>query len=740
MVRAFTSASLILLGAVAAASAQDRPQFHIDRAAQPPKIDGVLDDEVWQRPPLALGEWLSYNPNRGDRMSPEFRTEVRVAYDDRNLYFAFHCLDSEPDKIRTTVSRRDQAFSDDWVAISLDSANTGQTAYHLFSNPSGSQMDALNTTASGEQFDADVVWYSVGKMTTDGYVVEMQVPLQSLRFSSGDGVKMGILFFRKISRLGISYSFPTLPPGQWVFDRNARLEFDRLTQPRLVEALPSATYGINQLRDTATRWNPRDGKADLGMSGKFGITSNITLDGTINPDFSQVESDAFQVQVNQRFPVFFSEKRPFFMEGMGLFNIAGTGGDSNMRTAVHTRKIINPMWGTKVTGTAGKTTFGVLNALDESPGDGTDSDVGSLDLGPVLAGHDKLYTIARATYALKGANYVGAIATDTERGGRHNRVAGADMLLKPTSSQTINATVLVTQTGFESGERASGNAGQASYNYESRRFNTVNQFEHYDSGFQMDTAFYNRTGFTSGWSFSEVSFYPRNNTGFWLQRVHPYYFAKRGYDDIQRGSEAGLLTGVRFNTTRQGFFDIGRSSGHEAWTGQRFDTGRDFNVFGVIQAFRWLSVDAGFNIGPAIYYDQVNPFQGRSHGGILGATFQPSRHFTLDVNANFDRFDRDSTRERIYTVNIVNAKTTYQFNKHFLVRLLEQFDSSAHQLLTDLLGSYELVPGTVFHAGYGSLYEKNGTPSGFLVPDGAGQNYVLMNRGLFFKASYLHRF
>ncbi len=99
------------------------------------------------------------------------------------------------------------------------------------------------------------------------------------------------------------------------------------------------------------------------MNGKLGITSGITLDGTINPDFSQVESDAFQVQVNQRFPVFFSEKRPFFMEGMGLFNIAGTGGDGNMRTAVHTRKIVDPIFGSKVTGTIGKTTFGVLNVV-----------------------------------------------------------------------------------------------------------------------------------------------------------------------------------------------------------------------------------------------------------------------------------------------------------------------------------------------------------------------------------------
>src|SRR5262245_17428839 len=455
MRRALTIACLLGLGA-SGVSAQDRPEFRVERAAQPPKIDGVLDDDIWQQmPPMALGDWLSYNPNRGDKMAAELRTDIRIAYDDRNLYFAFQCFDNEPDKIRTNVSRRDTAFNDDWVAISLDSAATGQTAYHLFVNPSGSQMDALNTTASGEQFDADFVWYAVGKTTSDGYAVEIQLPLQTLRFASGDDVKMGILFFRKISRIGISYSWPSLPPGQWVFDRHARLRFDHLKQPRLVEALPSITYGVNQTRATVQRWDPLDGKPDVGLSGKFGITSSITLDGTINPDFSQVESDAFQVQVNQRFPIFFSEKRPFFMEGMGLFNVAGTGGDGNMRTAVHTRKIVNPLWGSKVTGTAGKTTFGVLNALDQSPPDEVDANV-AVDR-PI--GEDKFFTIARATYALRKADYVGAIATDTEHAGRSNRVVGGDLFLKPKAPVTVTATFLTTQTAGDGGE-SSGSAVQ----------------------------------------------------------------------------------------------------------------------------------------------------------------------------------------------------------------------------------------------------------------------------------------
>src|SRR6185436_12915062 len=163
-------ALILVLIVTTSLSAQDRLEVSAMRVTSRPRIDGVLDDEAWQQAPLPFVNWASYNPLRGDRMPAELKTEIRIAYDDRNLYFAFHCFDDEPSKIRTTLSRRDTAFNDDWVAMSLDSAGTGQAAYHLFVNPSGSQMDAINTSASGEQFDADVVWYSAARVTTDGYV------------------------------------------------------------------------------------------------------------------------------------------------------------------------------------------------------------------------------------------------------------------------------------------------------------------------------------------------------------------------------------------------------------------------------------------------------------------------------------------------------------------------------------------------------------------------------------------
>jgi hypothetical protein len=721
----------LAVSAAEALHAQDRPQLVTQRTTTPPVLDGVLDDAVWQGAPLTLGDWVSYSPIRGDRT--DIRTDVRLAYDDRYLYFAFHCIDSEPDRIRTNVSRRDTAFSDDWVALSLDSSGTGQSAYHLFVNPSGSQMDAINTSASGEQFEADLLWDAVGTRTPDGYIVEVRLPLQSIRFAGGDVVRMGLMFFRKISRTGVSYSWPAMPAGQWVFQNNARIALQNLTPPRLFELLPSVTYGISQERDTRDRWDGADHNAQVGLSVKYGLTSNVTLDATVNPDFSQVESDAFQVEVNQRFPIFYSEKRPFFMEGMGLFGVAGAGGGGNFQTVVHTRRIIDPAFGSKITGTVGKTTFGVLSVSDSAP-----EDLG--DRGDAVLGRNKVFTIARATYALGGADYVGAIVADTEHAGRHNRVQGADLSFKPSPTQSISITWLASQTGVRGSPGIRGTATQVTYAYQTRRVTSVHQVEHVDRDFQMDTAFYKRTGFTSGLSLGEVSFYPNGGSDFWVKAITPNYQARFGHDKVQGGREDDLTTGVRFDFTRQGVLHVARNSGHEPWAGRRFEVGASISVIAGAQVIEWLGLNGSFTRSKQIFYDPADPFSGRSRSGHIGVTLQPNQHFQQDVNYERVRFERADNGQLVYSLHIVNTQTTYQLNRQFRVRLVEQFDSSRRRLLTDLLALYEVRPGTVFHAGYGSLHEKPVGEAGQAVPLSRDGRYTAVRRGLFFKASYGRRF
>lgn len=704
------------------------------RTTTSPRIDGILDDDVWQGEPLTLGDWMSYRPLRGDA-GPE-RTEVRMVYDDRYVYFAFTCFSDEPARIRTTVSRRDTVFNDDWVGLSLDSTGAGQTAYHLMVNPSGIQLDAVNTTAAGERFESDFVWVSAGRRTERGYSVEIALPLQSIRFSSGPDQAMGILFWRHVSRSGIAYSWPEMLPGQWVFERHARLTFPDLVPRRLRELLPSMTMPLAQTRETPRRWQGVEGAPDAGLSVKYGLTPEVTVDATVNPDFSQVESDAFQVQVNQRFPIFFSEKRPFFMEGLGLFAVAGTGGDYNMRRAVHTRRVVNPSWGAKVTGNTRRLSFGLLESSDVSP-DATASGgaiTGRADEGDA----SKLFSIGRVTYGLGISNYVGVIALDTRHDGRSNQVAGGDLSWKPTPSQNISAMYLRSRTDTTDSS-SHGVAAQVTYRYQTRRVSSAVQVEHYDRGFQMDSAFYNRTGFTSLFTYQGISLYPEAAKRVGLVRLEPFVLGRVGEDRLQGGDDGVAFAGVAFNFRRQGFFRVQHGRGHERWLGQRFDTDEPLGAFGGVQLFRWLSVGGYFfPRTKSTFYDPATPFQGQADRGGINFEWQPNQHFNQSLAFDAVRFSRADTGAPVYAVNVLNLKTVYQVDRRLFGRLLAQFDGSREQWLFDLLASYEFVPGTAFYAGYGVLHERRAFEDGQLVPNSG--TYLTTRRGLFLKASYLYRF
>jgi hypothetical protein len=724
------SAPLFAQGSPAAKPATSRPELHAYRVSRPPVIDGALDDEAWTHPAMETTEWLSYNPLNGDRI-PQ-RTHVWVAYDDNYFYFAFKCDDPEPSGIKTSIARRDNVWNDDWVGLSLDSLGTGQLAYHMMVNPSGIQMDMLNSVAAGEDQAPDWIWDSAGRLTDTGYTVEIRLPLQSIRFTGGENVRMGILFWRRVSRIGVSVAWPPIDPGTWVFEKHASLIVPELRSRPPREVIPTTTFATNQERATPSQWAAANNTGRIGLSAKIGLAPTVTLDATVNPDFSQVESDAFQVQVNQRFPVFYPEKRPFFMEGAGIFTLAGTqNGDQSLYAAVNTRNIVNPIAGAKITANAGAATFATLTAVDQDAG-------ASMHPGDSGFGRNRIFNVARAQYSLKPGSYAGAIVTDTEQPGAFNRVAGGDLSLKPTANQTV--TLLALESISHRPERAgpvSGFGGQARYNYTTQRWAVASHLEHYDTGFQMDTAFLNRVGDTNAWTYGELNFYPDKTRWPWLRRIQPFTFNQATHDVIQRGDELFTIEAVRLYFTRQGFVRLDRITGHEPFAGQRFKTNR-WRMQSNAQLFRWLRAYANASAGFATFYDPAAPYQGRSTDVSSGFTVQPSGRFSEGIDFERVAFDRESTGNRVYTVHILNTKTAYQFTSHFFLRGIAQFDSSRSQVLTDFLASYELRPGTVFYAGYGSLIEQRAFRNdGWETGTG---RYQTTRRGLFLKASYLYRF
>lgn len=696
------------------AQGQDKADLRAVHVATPPKIDGILDDEAWTGDPLPLDRWMSYNPMRGEPAAEQ--TLVWMGYDAEALYIAFRCLDSEPARIRTNITRRDNAFSDDWVGLSLDSSRAGQLAYHLFVNPSGIQMDALQSGSGGEDFAPDWVWQSAGHVGADGWSAEIRIPLENIRFRSGTDVRMGVLFWRRLSRTGVSTSWPEIAPSKWVFESNTVVAFDELHSRRLFEMIPSATFSGNQVRFDRSRWDATRAKGDLGISVKYGLSSAVTLDATVNPDFSQVESDAFEVEVNQRFPIFFSEKRPFFMEGLGLFNIAGTGGDSTMRTAVHTRKIIDPSAGLKLTGAQGRHTFGVLSSADASP-DGS---------------RQRAFTVVREVMNFGRGRYVGLLVSDTEFGKDHNRVVGGDVAFKRGDNFQGNASLLSSTSRTLEGESSHGQGAQASYDYSTRRFTIAGQAEHYDAGFRMDTAFINRVGLTRGWQYQALNFYPSHPRYTWIKRINPFVWVSGAEDRNQRGTEIFYLPAIRFNFTRSGYLRVDYGTGHETYAGRKFLIGRTM-IDGGVQITRWLSLGGGTQAGPAIFYDEEAPYQGDRRSANLRVGLQPNARVNSNTSYSFVTFKNRVTGLNVYRVHVLNLRNTYQFTPRFFVRAVAQFDSSRKRVLSDFLASYELSPGTVVHAGYGSLF-------GRALDDVALDRYTATARALFFKASYLLRF
>jgi hypothetical protein len=342
--------------------------------------------------------------------------------------------------------------------------------------------------------------------------------------------------------------------------------------------------------------------------------------------------------------------------------------------------------------------------------------------------------VARAQYALNGTNYVGAIFTDAQFAGGVNRVVGVDASMKLDDHQRVAGMALYTSSrDTGGGTPTSGAAGHVTYSYDSRRLNVSAFAEHYDDEFRMDIAFYNQAAITAGWTYGGVNFYPDKNRYGWLKRVSPFVFLQAADDRVAGADLRLFLPGIRMNFSRQGFFRVDRFFGHEPWAGQTFPLDR-WRFMGNAQILRWLNIDGRFTVGSGTFYDPVDPFPGHIVQPRLGVTFEPTPRFSENISWSYTSFDR-LTGEPVYDVTIVNTRTTYQFTKQFFLRAIVQYDSQRDRILTDALASYELRPGTVVYAGYGSLADKRAYEDGEWIP-GVG-SYATSTRSFFFKASYL---
>ncbi|HLP59562.1 MAG TPA: DUF5916 domain-containing protein [Candidatus Deferrimicrobium sp.] len=694
------------------------------------KIDGMLGEKTWLTTPIQK-KFITTTPSYGYELPMD--TMVWVAYDKENLYFAFRCLDSEPDKIKTAITKRDNISGDDWVSVSVDAMGNGQLGYLFFVNPNGIQADGVTSSMHvDDDMAPDFVWESAAKITKDGYDVEIRLPLNSIGFKSGKKVDMGMLFRRRISRLSYIGAWPEIKLNRWILTSETKVEFKDLKKQLKLELLPALTHSSQSTRLTPDQWKKNVNNTEFGVGIKYGITSSTTAEITINPDFSQVESDALQVEVNQRYPLFYTEKRPFFMEGMGIFNF-WTYIYGFFPNAVYTRQIVNPGWGAKLTGNIGsKFSFGILSAGDDAPG--LPWDVG------VNPNEDKqaFFGIARGKYGFGKDNYFGFVYTGRKFAGEYNHLFGIDGSIRAGERHWFRGSYIYTASKDAYGKVINGpdtGYGNLTYTYGTKAIIVVGVLEHIGKDLRADAGYLQRNGVNVLRSGVYYNIYSNQTKHPWLKAFTPYV----GIDitsDLRTHKDDIRANGVlSFYLIKDATLSFIYQFTRENWQEQTFEM-HAAKVAGAIRLNNWLRLSASYMWRQGIYYYANPAFMGEGIGITFSADIQPNNK--LNQNFSFTHSDLAKDGSKIYNVNILYSKTTYQFNKYFFLRALIQYNSYQEKLLTDFLASFTLIPGTVLHLGYGGMYERRDWIDSRWVPL-EGELYNI-KRSFFAKVSYLWRF
>ncbi|MGH7573187.1 MAG: DUF5916 domain-containing protein, partial [Gemmatimonadota bacterium] len=568
------------------------PTLEIHRAAGPITLDGELGDPGWVGAERTDDFSETFPTERGE---PPVGSEVWVTYDDVNLYVAFIAHD-DPSTIRATLTDRDDMWGDDYFGILLDTYGNAQWAYFLFANPLGVQGDSRFSTAIGEDDGFDLVYETEGRITGNGYQVEMAIPFESLRFPDRPEQAWKVTFWRTRPRGSrATYSWAAMSREESCF----LCQYGTLTGIRGVEpggaleilpyAVASQAAEIRDVDDPTSGIGDGNAEADAGIGIRYAHISGLTVEGALNPDFSQVESDVAQVDVNETFALFFPERRPFFQEGSELFQ--------TWIEAVYTRQINDPDVAAKLLGRFGDTTLAYLGGYDET--------------SPILLPFEErsfvgqtarsVSNILRYRRSIGGGSHVGALLTDRrlEASDGAGTTYGADMLWKLDSRWQIEAQLLGSHTvepddpslttelegllfdrgdhtAVFDGETFSGHAAYASLERAAERWSL--NFDYWTSSptFRADNGFETRNDFHNLILFNEWNWYPEAS---WIDRwgFDVDFEGTWNYDGVLK-QELYTPT-VEFQLAGQNFVEVGYEWSPERFSGIEFDDLRNWWLY-----------------------------------------------------------------------------------------------------------------------------------------------------------------
>jgi len=716
----------ILCPPVAAQTVADLP-----RSSGEIEIDGVLGEGEWAD---AVRVELDIETHPAENQPAPVETFVYLVEDGQNLYVAFDARDPNPEAIRAYLRDRDSAWPDDHVGITLDTYNDERRAFQFYANPLGVQMDKTHNDVAGGnswEFDAswNAIWDSAGQINDVGYVVEMRIPLSQLRFPDVTGPKTWGYDLMRMYPRDRSYRL-----SNHARDRNrncylcqvGKLQGLEGSRPsRDIEIVPTITASQASTTDEPGVIPMESGDTDVeaGVTVRWGITPDLTANLAINPDFSQIEADVLQLDVNNRFALFFPERRPFFLEGADYYETP--------IDAVFTRTVADPDFGAKLTGKRGSHTYGLFAALDAEtnllfPGL-FESDSETLE-------QENTAVVGRYSYGFADTSSIGALITARDGDDYQNLVGGVDGRWKINDQNTIEFQHLQTQTEYpqataEEFDQPLGTfSGQASllrYRYSSRNWFGHAAFRDYSSGFRADSGFVSQVGgaeyntrFGRLWHGTDDNWWTRIRAS-----VGAEYVVAEDGRELEREMEFRLGAGGPLQSWYQlEFFDV-----TELWEGINYDKQ---GVYGYIE----MRPTGGFSFAVlAGYGDQVdytNDRLGKSTLFESHVTWNLTKKLLLRLNAVSSKLDTPDG-DMIFDATIIDARLTWQFNLRSFLRLtlqntdvernlaeyVDEDDAHSQDMGRQLLYSYKLNPQTVFFLGYSDQFVDDDSVDDLTISD-----------------------
>jgi hypothetical protein len=682
--------------------------FKIPKLSQAPKIDGILDNPLWEQEALKIEDFVQYTPKENG--SPSEKTVAYMGYNRKNLYIAFRSFEKDPKKIRATITNRDNIIDDDWVAVFLDTFNEKRRAFTFIINPLGIQMDLIRTEEGGnEMMDEswDTAFFSDGKIDDQGYTVEMAIPFKSIRFPDKEEKIWGIFLARNIVRNGEIVSWPVISksiPGLICQECEIKIQGE-VEKGKNFELMPIFTSLKN-----------KDEKIDFqpGANFKWGISSDITMDLTVKPDFSHIEADAPQIDINRRFALYYPEKRPFFLEGMEIFQFPQI-------EMVYTRRIIEPLGGAKLTGKVGRFTYGLLSAYDTSP---TES-LWEVHNGGFSGGDNALFNVFRMKTDVFKESYVGFCLADKEIDGSYNRVVGVDGQLKFNNRFFLSFQAMGSKTKYGEEETDIAPAVYADFSYFSKNWTGGLYWMSMHPEFEASSGFVNRVDYRTLGTYTSFRFYPEKK---YLNQVQLGFNGgmRYGYFDQTLQDEwARAYLHLRFNEFSM--MDVSFDSEIERYGGEDFSL-NNLSINGETNLIKWLYFGFYFETGHMIYYDPDDPFRGWSNTYEVYMNLKPNKRLQVSLSFSKQTFWEERGGEQVYDFNVLRTRTTFQLSKTLSLRAIVDYNHFDEEIYGSFLVSWILRPGTVFFLGIDNNLLKN-----------EFGNYGQTNYSLFIKFSYWWR-